>query len=54
MRDAIQLVREKFLQEQGRAETNQDVAAEYGRACEEYPASMKIAHIIWGMEFAGD
>lgn len=53
MNDALVLVRVKFLQEQGRQAQDTDTAEQYEQALADYPATMQIAHVYWGLEFAG-
>lgn len=52
MSEALVLVREKFMEEQGRKKIDPDIAVQYERACKELPATMKIAHVCWGNEFS--
>ena len=48
-RDALMLVREKYLEEEKGITTGKK-ADEYMRACEQYPAQMTTAHYIWARE----
>jgi hypothetical protein len=48
-RDALMLVREKYLEEEKGITTGKK-ADEYKRACEQYPAQMTTAHYIWARE----
>lgn len=54
MQEALLIVRHKFRMEQGKLDADATYADRYEDACQEYPATMKIAHVVWGMEFAED
>ena len=51
MNQALQLVKLKFLAEQGRKQISPEQREQYEEACQEYPATMQIAHAWWGNEF---
>jgi len=46
---ALSLVRSKFMEEQ-KGITTGEVADQYHRACDEYPAQMTTAHHAWARE----
>ena len=48
-REALMLVREKYLEEQ-EGVTSSPKGDAYRRACKEYPAMMKVAHYLWARE----
>jgi hypothetical protein len=48
-RDALMLVREKYLEEQ-KGITSGAVADRYRQACAQFPAIMSTAHYLWAME----
>jgi hypothetical protein len=51
IREALMLVREKYLEEQKGIKTG-STADQYRLACEEYPAMMTTAHHLWAIELA--
>ena len=50
-RDALMLVREKYLEEQ-KGVTSGKTSEEYKLACEQYPALMTTVHYLWARELA--
>jgi hypothetical protein len=51
LREALQLVREKYLEEE-KGVTTGETARRYQSACDMYPAMMKAAHQLWARELA--
>jgi hypothetical protein len=50
-RDALMLVREKYIEEQQGISSGK-TTEEYKRACEQYPATMATVHYLWARELA--
>ena len=49
LNQALMLVREKYLEE-GKAMTSGATTDRYLKACQEFPATMNIAHQLWARE----
>lgn len=52
IKKALILVRDKYLDEQ-KGISNSDISKKYQTACAKYPATMKLAHIIFALEING-
>ncbi len=51
IQEALILVRNKYLEEQ-KGVIDSNTTENYNKACKDYPATLKIAHIVFALEFS--
>jgi hypothetical protein len=47
---ALLLVRSKWLEERKGQPAKSEISEQYAKACEEFPAQMQTAHVLWAFE----